>query len=689
MLFASTEQLNRGYCVENIELKAIETYNKNLLFLEDIDPRLCEKIYALAYAIEQGYYQEKYSLEYKDEYFDVLEPATGNWLYGANSKTHAEMAAKSINYSKTENVYETFADVNIDDVYAKELEEMDISQSSYSGAAGLINYSNKHADKEKTSMKKLYKFIFIGVGLGLHLTTIHEKLNSNIYFIVEDDLELFRLSLFVTDYQALTQNGAMLIFSIFDEEDAFRNATNLFLKEHFIYNHYIKFFYLLSHKEKKLRAIQNIIVGQNYLTFNYSALSNSLLRPLVHLKNGYKLLDISASYKDSIFTDKPFLLLGAGPSFGKNIKWLCENHHKFIIVAVTPLLAKLEELNIRPDIITHVHGFADALPHVQKVKNISFFDKTICIFGGFTSPDFIKYFKKENVFVFEGSSRYKRWDTGLTSSNIGSISYGLLLMLQTKEIYLLGLDFAPDQESGSTHSLTHNYVRNIELQEDETIGGGLVFNSAIVKTKGNFRDEVFTTLMFNDWKEECNAVARSYKTEKNEHVYNLSDGAYIDETIVLKPDETQITSLALLDKESANSELLSILNSKAENFLNPVELHNIRLRIKYCDNIIDILNRHANSNHQNINQYHYNLLGVFYNILTDEGQVESSDINRAITLYLQFVSGFIFDLINTKEIVNEEILIKHLDKVIIPQIIRVIVYFKVNLKDYLSFVAEK
>lgn len=675
--------------MQDIETKAIATYNANLLFLEDTDPRLCEKIYALAHAIDQGYYEERYSLEYKDGYFDVLEPKTGTWLYGTSSKVHAEMAAQSINYSKTENVYETFADVRVDDEYAQELQNMDISENSYSGAAGLINYSNKYADKEKTTMKKLYKFIFLGVGLGLHLTTIHEKLQSNVYFIVEEDLELFRLSLFVTNYKDMSSNGAQLLFSIFDDEDTFNNRTNLFLHEHFIYNHYIKFFYLLSHKEKKLKTIQSIIVGQSYLTFNYSALSNSLLRPLQHLKNGYKLLNIGASYKNTIFTQKPLLLLGAGPSFGKNLEWLMENHHRFIVVAVAPLLAKLEELNIRPDIITHIHGFADAMPHVEKVKDISFFDKTICIFGGFTSPDFMKYFKQENVFIFEGSSRYKRWDTGLTSSNIGSIAYGLLLMLYGKEIYLLGLDFAPDQESGSTHSSTHNYVRNVELQEDDTIGGGLVFNTAIIKIKGNFKDEVFTTLMFNDWKAECNAVARSYRKKDNKHTYNLSDGAYIDETIALKPDDNRIASLKKIYKNVTHKRLLSVLNSKSENFLNPEELHNIKLRVDYCDNIINILNTHANTDHLNINQYHYNLLGVFHNILNDEDQVESSDINRAISLYLQFVSGFIFDLINTNEIEDEEILIKHLDNVVIPQIVRVVVYYKKTLQDYLDFIEKK
>ncbi len=673
----------------NIEQTAIHTYNENLLFLQATQPDLFEKISALSHAIDKGFYKEKYSLEYKEDYFDVLEVETGNWLYGVSSVEHAKVSAKSVNLTKTDNVYETFYNVKISKEYAQELEQLSIAENSASGAARLISYANEYADKSVTSMKKLYKFIFLGTGLGLHISAIHEKIHSNIYFIIEDDLELFRLSLFVTNYKNLTLNGAQLIFSVFDDEEEFANHTRMFLNEHFIYNHFIKFFHLLSHSEKKLKTIQGIIVGQNYLTFNYSALTTSLLRPLTHLKNGYRLLDIGSSYKGTLFSHKPVLILGAGPSFQKNTQWLKENYHKFILVAVTPLLAKLEELNIKPDIITHVHGFSDALPHVQKVKDISFFDESICLFGGFTQPEFLQYFKKENVFIFEGTSRYKHGHSGITSSNIGSITLGLFLMLATKDMYLLGLDFAMDQESGQTHSDTHNYTRKVELQENEKIGGEMIYKQEVIKVKGNFKEEVFTTLLFNGWRDECHAIANTYRTFENENIYNLSDGAYINNSIPMKLDDTHIQSLPQIDKHKLHQELQSLFISKSADYLTEAELYDLKLRLNYCNEIIDILEKHANTNHQNIDTYHYNLLGVFYNILTEEGDVASSDLNYVITLYLQLVSGYIFDLINTKEITNHKKLIKHLDRVVIPQIIRVISYFKDNIQEYLDYAEEK
>ena len=673
---------------QTIELQAIQTYNENLLFLQRHDPVLFEKIHNLNTAIEKGYYRERYSLEYKEEgYFDVQEIDTGNWLYGSDSKKHAELAAKSIDFTKQNNLFETFYNVNFTEKLAKELGEMDVEETSMSGAAELIYYANQHAPKT-TTMKKLYKFIFLGTGLGLHLSTIHEQLHSNIYFIIEDDLELFRLSLFVTNYKALTKNGALLIFSVFSDAAEFENNLKRFFYEHFIYNHYIKFFNILSHSNDKLVTIQNFIVGQNYLTFNYSALTTSLLRPLRHMKQGYPILNIETSYTGTPFSQKPVLLLGAGPSFQKNLEWLKHHHDQFIIVTVSALLSKLEELGIKPDIITHVHGFSDALPHIQKVKDPRFFDESICLFGGFSAPDFIAYFKPENVFIFEGSSRYKTDFGGLTSSNIGSVAYGLMLKFHTRSVYLLGLDFALDQESGQTHSQTHEYTNRIELKEDDQMGGAKDYKKSVLKTAGNFKDEVYTTLIFNGMKKECNAISACYRTQDTV-TYNLSDGAFIDDTIPLELTQKSIDELPRINKDELYTQLFETFKTRAEHSFTDNEIDNLRKRVEYCNSLIAILDRHLQTPQPNLETYHYNLLGLFHALLTEEGEIGSSDLNYIITLYLQFVSGYIFDLINTREITNPKRLIKHLDRVVIPKIKKVISYFRDQVEDYLEFEEEK
>ena len=670
--------------MQEIEQKAIETFSKNLAFLQEYDTKLYEKIDALTLAIDKGYYKEKYSLEYKDSYFDVLELESGKWLYGVDSNEHAALVTKSISFVKKENAIETFKDYKFSKELADELASLDVLESSYAGVAHLIHYANEYAPKE-SHMKKIYKFIFVGVGLGLHLTATHEKLHSNIYYIIEDDLELFRLSLFTTDYAALTDQGAELLFSVFTDEDEFKNLTQTFLYKHFTYNHYLKFFHLLSHSEEKLSKIHRIVAGQTYLSFNYAALTTTLTRPLEHLKNGYNLLNIGNLYNKDIFKQKPVLIIGAGPSFGNNIEWIKENHDKYIVVIVSALMSKFEELGIKPNIITHIHGFKDAMPHIQKVKDMSFFDETISLFGAFTSTEFLSYFKKENIFLYEGSSRYKRWNVGITSSNIGSITYGLFLMFQTKNIYLLGVDFALDQQSGSTHSKTHEYVRDLELKEGAEHEDALTYISDVIKVKGNFQEEVFTTLLMNGWKDEANAICRTYRTPQTQNVYNLSDGAYIDETIPLYPKDTSVQNLPSFPDGELYDELFATLSVEAENYLNAQETEILYAKEHYCRHIEDVIEQHFAKPYTTLNQYHYDLLGLFINLLAEEQDAaESMDIDYIVSLYSQFVAGFVFDLINTAEIEDELSLMQNLDEKSIPTIKKVVVYFKEKIEEYLE-----
>lgn len=673
--------------METIEEKAVKTYHDNLLYLQGSNPTLFQKLDALDIAINNGYYEEKYALEYlKDSYFDVLEVASGKWLYGENSNNYATLAKKSIDYKKEDNLFETFYDVVFDDNYAKELHSKDFITYSYASAASLIHYSNKHANKHNTTMKKHYKYIFFGVGLGLHISTMHEELQSNIYLIIEDDLELFRLSLFVTDYKALTENGSILIFSVFEDEVEFANTLKIFYSEHFIYNHYIKFFHMLSHKDTKIKQIQNFISGQIHLTFNYAALLISLLRPLEHLQNSYKLVNILAFTENTLFQEKPVLLCAAGPSLDKSLDWLKENHQKFIVVIVSALMSKFEEIGIKPNIVTHVHGFKDAMPHVENVKDMHFFDETISLFGGMSYPPFVDFFKKDNVYIFEGSSRYKDGYGGLTSSNIGSIAYGLMLMFSTKEMYTLGLDFAPDQETGNTHSVSHAHTRKLELSQHRELGEGVRYRDETVSIPGNHQEEVITSLLLEGMKLECESVSSGYKTE-NTTIYNLSNGAYIENTISLKLDDKRLEALKPLSKKDIYKELKTIFDERSENFLTKKELEDIQQRVDYAQSIIDILQEHLEKAQPDLNTYHYNLLGTFYEILTDTNtSMESSDMNYIITLYLQFVSGFIFDLINTKEIESEKKLIKQLDKVIIPQMIKIVSFFKERLEEVETYI---
>ena len=63
-------------------------------------------------------------------------------------------------------------------------------------------------------------FIVFGVVLGIHIPEIIDKMKAKVYHIIEPSLELFRLSLFVTDYSSLFEQS-QVYFYIADEEQEF------------------------------------------------------------------------------------------------------------------------------------------------------------------------------------------------------------------------------------------------------------------------------------------------------------------------------------------------------------------------------------------------------------------------------------------------------------------------------------
>ena len=672
-----------------IESEAISNYQQNILYFQANHPEVFQKLSSLEAAIDNGHYKERYSLEYKEEgYFDVLESKTGKYLYGSNSNEHAILAAQSINYDKRDNLFETFYDVVLEDEAAASYDKAKITESQYSASSHIINYHNKYAAKETTTMRKIYKYIFFGTGLGLHIDAIHRTINANVYFIVEDDLELFRLSLFTMNYQALANSGAKLFFSIFDDEKEFKKVSTDFLQEMFVYNHFIKYFQILSHSDHKTKEFQKIVVSQSYLVFNYSALTSGMIRPLVHIKEKYNFLNISKPFKKEPFPSKPFLLLGAGPSLHKNIEWLKEHQDKFTIVAVSAMLAGLEENGIKPSIVTHVHGFDDADIHAQKVKDMSFFEETIFLYSTFSTPNFLSFFKKENIFLFQGTSEFKKGFSSLGSSNIGSLTYGLFLLQGTKNIYLLGLDFAIDSETGTTHNAMHEYTKSLDTNKTEyALEDSLSYTDSVIETEGNFREKVKTNLLFNSFKSQFNLFSDIFKKE-DQKVYNLSDGAALDGTIPLHIEDIQ-KNMEQLDHKSIFNAIHNIYEENSENFITTIDLKNIQAKLDYMKKLDKIVDSYSRKKYSTLDKFHYNMLGLFMDILAEDKEEDAKEINDIIVMYLQYISGFIFDIINTKELDNEKHHIKALNKIVISQIQKLVTYYKDYLENYLEDLKEE
>ena len=673
----------------NIEEQAIQTYNDNLMFLQREDSKVFEKIILLEEAINSTQYKERYALEYINESFTILELKTNELLYEFGSIKHAKDSLKFVDFSKNKSVFEAYKHFDIPENFEEDLKSLDTKENFLLPTAKLINYANKFSNPKTTHFKKIYKFIFAGTGLGLHILEIHKKIRANSYYIIEDDLEIFRLSLFVTDYAKLSKDGANLTFCIFGDKDEFNQKTQMFLVDSFIYNQYIKFFSFSQTNELKLRELHKIVVSQKHLNFDFVSMMKSILRPIEYLTNMYPLINLNALKKEKLFTDIPVLLLGAGPSLGKNMQWVKENQNKFVIVAISTILYELEYQGIKPDIITHIHGDSLSMPHIQKVKNISFFDDSLCIFSAMAFPKFTNYFKKENIFIFEGNSSYKEGFGSIVTENVGSTSLSLFLKLNVKNLYLLGLDFAFNQETGETHISSHEHLKSATLKEKEDVDGEFDYEMGVIKVKGNFKQEVYSTLLYNDQVGDIERVLSHYLLSIKNNVYNLSDGAFIEHTKALNIKELTLSKLSFLDKVGFNLTLKNALIKDSANSLTKNEIEIIKLNIEDARFRINILEEFYKQKTSNLDTYHHLLLTIIKKTLTNQIDNAGDNLSNILTLYFQFASGYIFDIINTKEIKNPKKLMKDLNKLFVPQLIKIIQDYKKALQNYVDFQQQK
>jgi len=648
--------------MQDISELVTHNFNENISYFETSHPQLFKNIVALESAMENGHYQEKYELVYEDENFDVLEKSSNNYLYNKQSKKYSKLALESINTNIDNNVFQTFHPRDISDEDLKSIQNKEPFMDHLGGFAPILHYieHNKH----NTDKVEISKFIFFGIGLGLHLTVIDTQISADSYLLIEDDLELFRLSLFTTNYKELAKD-ARLTFAIFEDAEQFQLTATGFLMHDYYKNHYLKFFHMLSHTEEKQLQMHQLIASQPHLTFFYHTMLKHYTRPLQYLFSGYKFLNSNLKLNKKQLRDKPFLLLAAGPSLEKNKKWLQENHMHVIIVAVAATLPFLEKESIRPDIVVQLDGHLNSILHFERLNSLEFIQESIFFFSDKVPSTIMDMLPKERLFLYEHTTHYKKNALKPTAFCVGSVALELLVLLEVKQIYLLRLDLALDQETGATHSDSHVLAKNINLEESSQEENTLEYSGNLVEVEGNHTQKLLTTQHFNESIKMINYfMSRSKKVQQK--IVNLSYGARFNATVPSQPKELNFSYN--LNKEEVKSKILKELLHNSTTVLSSYELTQIKRKKEHAQKIqkkLTLLTQSSLSSSQN----YLDELKRFCNSIADKEDIATYEINQILDAYLRYIIPHIFHYIYNS--VNDEeyktiytMLIKHLNEII-------------------------
>ncbi len=660
--------------MHSIEEKALMIYQKNREFLQKNHPEILTKIDAFETNITNNPDKEHYSLEYIQDYFDVKNNESHQYLYSQDSNLFSQKLTDLVNFSKKSFIFDGFAMYKD---YEKNQKNFDDITKGLEGIYPIMSYY-LHNIPENPQMIEIEKFIFIGVGLGMHITKTDAKIQALEYFIIEDDLELFRLSLFTTEYYTIQ---GQITFSINENKEEFTHNFNKFLSNSFFRNKYLKYLYFTAHSNEKIKLIKNALSSQNFSSFPYKTLLEKTTRQLEYMRLGYQFIDFSKQFIDNTLANKPLLIVAAGPSFSTNIEWLVKHQDNYIILCVSAVLNKLYEKGIQPDIVTHLDGFDPSKKHLEGFDAANFLSHTILLSGNFTPLEVLEKFKKENVFIMEElSTDYHEGFDSYSGPCVGSTAVFQALTMGFKEIYTYGIDLALD-EKGHSHTNSHVLTKNkYDLEKIKKLENTISFRGDFFSVPGNFKKEVYTSPLFYSSLHYLHTSIPLLKTD-SQYIYNLSNGAYIKGAI-----PTKLETLAhydTLNKKELHHQLLEILKNHSMTSLSSTDIASLKERLVFAQTLHKYFSEYKkNPLPLQKEQYLHNLISLMLSVLIEPTR-ENRNLVTIYDYFFSYAAPIIFDFFNTQNLDNIPEHIKEFNRLFIDEMIAISSVYMKRLESFL------
>lgn len=657
--------------MQSIEDKAINTYNDNMNYFKAKHEKLFNNLSALEVMLEDGSYPQKYDLEYKDDYFDVIELSSGHYLYNQNSQSYGDNLCNQINMKKDKQVCETFYNLDFTEEAVLKANKSE-AIFAHATTAPIIAYYNKYINAEM-NFNTIYKFIFLGLGLATHLSKIMSKINPGIVLLVEDDLELFRLSLFTCDYANNLKNSTV-IFSIAQREEDLRMAFRALFETNMHENQYLKFSLFSNAYESKIKLLQEFIVTRPEKCYPHERILHKNQRVLQRIHEKKNFINLEKKENETFFKDKPVLVLAAGPSLHNNIEWLQKNKNNFITIAVFATLRILQKYNIAPDIIIQLdEKVNEGVTLVKSFDNFDFVKNSLFILSPSVPDIYFDTFNNQNIFLVEDRSYYKQKELQISAASVGEVAYSIALLFNAKETYLLGLDLALSDD-GSTHGTDHHGKQKANIDKVDTVPTVTNLILSTLKVKGNFRELVVTTPLLSLSIPKVNAYTRRLKSA-SQNVFNLCDGVYFNDIPALHISD--IKSLKPFDKKDVLIDLRNLFTKYSTSSFTEEEVLSFKHRQKQLETIRSFV-----ENFKNAPTINAALFTGAYKIFTQNIMLsEKNELRELLLVYTYNTSSYIIDFFNTQELNDIKKHTKEFKKIIIIQYNKIIDYYEDILNE--------
>jgi len=665
--------------MEAVELEALKTFKENLDYLEKNHKPIYDKINLLNQLIDEGQYTEHYALEYKEEgYFDILELDSNDFLYKNNSIEASKRMAEMIDLKRTGAVFKGHKFVLATDEQADYIDKSELSfHNSLWATIKIINYVSKYSTPE-TYMNRVHKVIFLGVGLGLHLQKVIDKLNPLVVFIKEKNLETFRLSLFVTNYEVLSQQRFMH-FSFTDDINEERNNFLEFLNRGNNHNLHMKHIPFTLDYQLELQRLQSHVLSQSYINYGYSAMLLRFIDSPRYLAEGYSFLNVNKLYQDNVLASKPVLLLFSGPSASKNIEWVKANRNRFILVCALSTCRLLNQSHIIPDIVVHIDPGENSAVLFEGIDSKEYFKDVTTILASNVDEKTVQRFNHSHIHFIEQGTFYKKGFGRLSAPSVGEYTYCLFLIFGATKIFMLGIDLALDNETLETHGSFHPYQSKGVINTESS---SLDPNTSIEFIKGNLLEQVPSLTSHKISIDQLAVFSKMVKKDYH-HVYNLSNGAYLEGCEPLHFKDYDWTQFEPLDPRQIHQQLDDFFKEIGSDNFNDEDKGQIKYQVKEAKKLEKIIKQHLKKKFVTAEVYLNSLAQLSWD-LSDMDYKTRSDLAQVYYEYFSIVMSYIFDLFNTKGLENPNKHVIQINAILVKQLLKISELYITKLEGYLK-----
>jgi hypothetical protein len=427
---------------------------------------------------------------------------------------------------------------------------------------------------------KVPSIIMFGLGVGYQLEKLLDEHTVEKLFICEPNPDFFYASLFAIDWQVIFEtvekSETRIYLNIGDD------GTNLFrdlLSQFYAIGPYIlnsTYFYQSYHNASLNSAISQLR-EQLQVVISMGEYFDHAYYGIAHTKEGMRrkipLLVANPANKLN-YDDKevPIFIVGNGPSLDSSIEAIKEWQGQAIVVSCGTTLQALHRHGITPDFHAEIEQNRSTYDWAVLIGDLDYLKNITLISCNGIHPDTCDLYKDVLIAFKEGESSTVSALNVLDRANfttllnsfptVSNFAIDLFSTIGFTNVYLIGVDL------GFVDVKHHHSKSSGYYQDDgkETYDYAQSANTSLI-VPGNFRPRVNTKHEFKVSRQVIEQVTSS--KPKGQEFYNCSDGAKIQGSLPIKPDE-----LLIVATESQKAHVIEKLNTSIfsiENIGNYIE----------------------------------------------------------------------------------------------------------------------